>query len=64
MLNIRNSEYNCLQLLITAWLHPAMDQATRRSKYVRNLIEARQQHEDDSAYKIRIHKLQNISVWV
>ena len=33
ILNIRNSKYNCLQLTITAWLHPAMDHATRKSKY-------------------------------
>ena len=48
-LNIRNYKYNCLQLTITAWLYPAMDPrsgfynyATRESKYVNNLIVARQ----------------------
>ena len=47
ILNIRNSKYNCLKLFITAWLHPAMDHATRESKYVNNLIEQRQQQEDE-----------------
>ena len=32
ILNICNSKYNCLQLTITAWLHPAMHHATRESK--------------------------------
>ena len=64
VLNIRNSEYNCLQLIITAWLHPAMNHATRESKYVNNLIEAGQQHEDGIAFIIRIQKLYNIYIWV
>ena len=64
ILNIRNSKYNCLQLTITAWLHPAMHHATRESKYVNKLIEPRQQHEDEVAYIIRIQKLININIWV
>ena len=55
-LNIRSYKYNCLQLTITAWLHPAPHDATRESKYVNILIEPRQQHEDDFAYIIRINK--------
>ena len=62
ILNLRNSKYNCIQLTITAWLHPAMDHATRESKYVNNLIEPRQQHEDDFAYILRIQKLYNIKI--
>ena len=42
ILYIRSYKHNCLQLTITARLHPAMDHATRESKYVKNLIEARQ----------------------
>ena len=49
ILNIRSYKYNCLQLTITAWLHPAPHHATRESKYVDKLIEPRQQHEDDFA---------------
>ena len=71
ILNIRSYKYNCLQLTITAWLHPAMDpqsdfanHATRESKYVNNLIEARQRDEDDFAYIIRIQKLYNINIWI
>ena len=71
ILNIRSYKYKCLQLTITAWLHPAMDprsafanHATRESKYVNNLIEARQRDEDDFAYIIRIQKLYNIIIWV
>ena len=64
ILNIRNYKYKCLQLTITAWLHPAMDHATRESKYVNNLIEARQRDEDDFAYIIRKKKLYNINIWV
>ena len=41
-----------------------MDQATRDSHYVKNLFEARQQNEDDFAYKIRRQKLYNINIWV
>ena len=41
-----------------------MHQATRESKYVNNLIEPRQQHEDDFAYIIRIQKLYNINIWL
>ena len=33
-------------------------------KYVNNLIEARQQHEDDFAFIIRIQKLYNNNIWV
>ena len=51
ILKIRSYKYNCLQLTITAWLHPAMDHGTRESKYVDNLIEARKRDEDDFAYK-------------
>ena len=64
ILNIRNSKHNCLQLSITAWLYPAIDHATRERKYVNNLFEPRQQHEDDFVYAIRIQKLYNILVWV
>ena len=45
-------------------LHPALEHATRESKYLNNLIEPRQQHEDDFAYIIRIEILYNIKVWV
>ena len=41
ILNITSYKYNCLQLIITALLHPAIDHATCESKYVNNLIEAR-----------------------
>ena len=64
ILNIRSYKYNCLQLTIAAWLHPAMDHAIRESKYVNNLIEARQRDEDDFAYIIRIQKLYNFNIWV
>ena len=71
ILNIRNYKYNCLQLTITAWLYPAIDprsgfynHATRENNYVNNLIEPRQQNEDDFAYIIRIQKLYNINIWV
>ena len=64
VLNIRNSKYTSLQIIITAWLHPAMNHATRESKYVNNLIEAGQQHEDDIAFMIRRQKLYNTIIWV
>ena len=64
ILNIRNSKYNCLQLTITAWLHPAMDHATREIKYANKLIVARQQHEDYFGYILRIQKLYNINIWI
>ena len=64
LLNIRSYKYNCLQLTITACLHPAPHYATREKKYVDKLIEPRQQHEDDFAYIIRIQKLYNINIWV
>ena len=57
-------KYNCLQLTITAWLHPAPQHATRESKDVDKLIEPRQQLEDDFAYIIRIQKFYNINIWV
>ena len=60
-----------MQLAITAWLYPAIDpgsgflnNATRESKYVNNLIEARQRDEVDFAYIMRIQKLYNINIWV
>ena len=59
---MRNSKDYCLQLTITAWLHPAMDHATLESIYVNNLIEPRQQHVDDFAYTIRLQKLYNINI--
>ena len=53
-----------MQLAITAWLYPAIDprsgflnNTTRESKYVSNLIEARQGDEDDFGYILRIQKL-------
>ena len=64
ILNIRNSKCNCLQLTITAWLHPATHHATREIKYVNKIIEPRQQHEDDFAYILKILKLYNINIWV
>ena len=64
IINIRSYKYKCLQLTITAWLHPAPHHATRESKYVDKLIEPRQQHEDDFAYIIRIQKLYNFNIWV
>ena len=60
-----------MQLAITAWLYPAIDprsgflnNVTRESKYVNNLIEARQRDEDDFGYILRIHKLYNTEIWV
>ena len=41
-----------------------MDHATRESKYVKILIEARQRDEDGFAYIIRIQKWYNINIWV
>ena len=41
-----------------------MHHATRVSKYVNNLIEARQRDEDDFAYILRIQKLYNINTRV
>ena len=41
-----------------------MDHVTRESKYVINLIEPRQQYEDDFAYILRMQKLYNINIWV
>ena len=64
ILNIRNSKYNCLQLPITAWLHPAMNHATSESKYQNKLIAPRQQYEDDFGYILRIQKLYNIDIWI
>ena len=64
ILNIRIYKYNCLQLTITAWLHPVIGNATRESKYVDKLIEPRQQHEDDSGYILRIQKLYNFNIWL
>ena len=64
ILNIRSYKYNCLQLTITAWLHPVKGNATRESKYVDKLIEPRQEHEDDFGYILRIQKLYNINFWL
>ena len=41
-----------------------MDHATRESKYVNDIIEPRQPHEDDFAYIIRIQKLYNNNICV
>ena len=62
ILNIRSYKNNCLQLTITAWLHPVIGNATRESKYVDKLIEPRQQHEDDFGYILRIQKLYIINI--
>ena len=64
ILKVRNSKNNCLQKTITAWLHPTMDHATRESKYEKNPIVARQQHEDDFAFIKRIQQLYNINICV
>ena len=53
-----------MKLTITAWLHSAMDYATRESKYQNKLISPRQQHEDDFGYILRIQKLYNINIWI
>ena len=42
ILNIRNYKNNCLQLSITALLHPTIEHVTHESKNVHNLIEPRQ----------------------
>ena len=64
ILNIRKYKYNCLQLTITAWLHPVIVIATRESKYVDKLIEPRRQHQNDFAYIIKIQKMFIINIWV
>ena len=64
ILNMRSYKHNCLKLTITAWLHLSMDHETRESKYVNNLIEARQRDEDEFAYIVRIQKFYNINIWV
>ena len=51
-----------MELTITAWIHPAMDHATRESKYQNKLIVPRQQ--DYFGYVIRIQKLYNINIWI
>ena len=51
-----------MQLNVTAWLHPAMDQATRQQQ--KKIIAPRQQHENDFGYMIRIQKLNNINIWI
>ena len=53
-----------MHLTITAWLHPAMDHATRESKYQNKLIAQRQPHEDDFGLILRIEKLYNINIWI
>ena len=53
-----------MQLTITAWLYPAIDHATRESKYVNILIAPRQRDEDDFAYLLRIQKLYNFNIWI
>ena len=60
-----------MQLTMTAWLYPAIDprsgflnNATRESKFVNNLIEARQRDEDEFGYLLRIQKLFNINIWI
>ena len=53
-----------MQLTITAWLHPAMDHATRENKYQNKLITPGQQHEDDFGCILRIKKLYNINIWI
>ena len=53
-----------MRLTITAWLHPAMDHATRESKYENKLIVPKQQHEVDFDYILRIQKLYNMKIWV
>ena len=64
LLNIRNSKYNCLQLNIAAWLHPAMIHAARESKYLNKLITPRQQNEGDFGYILRIQKLYKIIICI
>ena len=64
ILNIRSYKYNCLQLTITAWLHPVIGNAPRESKYVDKRIEPRQQHEDDFGYILRIKKSYNFNIWL
>ena len=60
-----------MKLAITAWLYPAIDprsgflsNATRESKYVNNLIAARQRDEDYFGCILGIQKLYNINIWV
>ena len=53
-----------MQLSITAWLHRAVDHATRESKNVNKLVVRRQDHEDDFGYTLRIEKLHNNNIWI
>ena len=53
-----------MQLTITVWLHPAMDNATFESKYQNKLITPRQQHEDDFGYILRIKKFYKTNIWI
>ena len=64
MINFNNNNYNCLRLIITAWLHPVNENATPVSKYVNNFIVPHQTHENDFAYTIIIQKIHILIIWL
>ena len=56
ILNIKSNKFNCLRLCITAALYPVVQYATRKNKYINNLVDDWEYNEPAYDY---ITKIQN-----
>ena len=63
ILNIRNNKFNCLRLCITAALFPAADHTTRKSKYIKNLVDDWEDNENTCDLLKRLQNKYNINIW-
>ena len=63
ILNIRSNKFNCLRLCITAGLRPVTEQATRKNKYINNLVDDWEYNETAYDYITKIKNKYNTNIW-
>ena len=61
--NIKSNNFNCLRLCIIAALHPVTEHATRKNKYINNLVDDWEYNETAYDYITKIQNEININIW-
>ena len=62
ILNIGSNKFNCLQLCITAALHPVTENSTRENKCINNLVDDWEYNETAYDYITKIQNKYNINI--
>ena len=63
IVNIKSNKFNCLRLCITAALHPVPQDATRKNKNYKNLVDDWEYNEFTYDYITKIQNKYNINIW-